>query len=113
MTDTKQELPEIDWSKPVEAFFGKEWREVSAVMRNHDGSVHTTNYSCCVVAFSTGGFTSVAPRNIRNKLESLEVWMNVYSWGPAVRVYKSEDEADRSAFEGRIRCTLMREVLDQ
>jgi hypothetical protein len=72
MTDTKHELPEIDWTKPV----------------------------------------AVKVRNIRNKPEPIELWVNVYPDGPAARVYKSEDEADRGAFDGRIRCVRMREVLE-
>jgi hypothetical protein len=103
---------EIDWSKPVEAFYGKGWREVSAVMRNHDGSVHETNYFCYVVAFSDGGYISVPSKNIRNKPEPLEVWLNVYAGGPGQYCYKSKELADRSALPNRTRCARMVEVID-
>ena len=115
MTDTKHTLPEIDWTKPVEASGdGKIWFETLAVMRgNKLGQPFCdTQWNLWVIP-DNGTPTSIQPRNIRNKPEPLECWMNVYSRGPAARVYKSEDEADRGAFDDRIRCARMVEAPDQ
>jgi hypothetical protein len=114
MTDTKHELPEIDWTKPVESSGdGKIWFDTFAVMRgNNLGQPFCSVDGLAWVINDNGYPVAVKVRNIRNKPEPLECWINVYSWGPAVRVYKSEDEADRGAFDGRIRCVRMREVLE-
>lgn len=39
MTDTKHELPDIDWSKPVQIECVGKWRDVKGVMKNADGLV--------------------------------------------------------------------------
>ncbi len=43
MTDTKHEMPEIDWSKPVEVFHGGDWREITHPVRNNDCRLLTSD----------------------------------------------------------------------
>jgi hypothetical protein len=84
---------DVDWSKPVEAFYEKGWREVSAVMRNHDGSVYETRQFCHVVAFSAGGFVSVPTGNIRNKPKGLVLYALVKPDGKYQSTMSNEDNA--------------------
>jgi hypothetical protein len=112
MTDTKHELPEIDWSKPVEAFVDDEWCEVTSALRNNDGSLYVNKYGDVYVLGPILD-NEIKPHNIRNKPEPLELWVNIYPDGPAARVYKSEEGADSGAGRGRIRRARMVEAPDQ
>ena len=110
MTDTKHELPKIDWSKPVEAFVDNEWREVTHSLRNNDGSLHVDEDGEIEV-YGPGISEWLKPHKIRNKPKPLEVWANVYPASEPM-VYSTEEDANNAAGSSRIRCALMREVLD-
>ncbi|GEM_PF-1099458 len=112
MTDTKHEMPEIDWSKPVEVFHGGDWREITHSVRNNDGSLYVDDDGD-VRVWGLNFNVWADHHNIRNKPEPLEVWLNVYPEGPALGVYKSKDAADKGASENRIRRARMVEAPDQ
>lgn len=114
MTDTKHELPEIDWSKPVEASFGGEkWFDVAAAMRGEDGVLMSDRPDDVLVLSDEGFYNRVPPHNIRNKPEPLELWVNVYPGMANMVAHKTKDQANECAEGRRIRCVRMVEASEQ
>jgi hypothetical protein len=103
---------EIDWSKPVEALISGKLYEVTAAMCNNDGSLRISE---CGMVHVLGPVinTPVHHAALRNKLEPLEIWVNVY---PGERVgnttFANKREARRQADEDVVRHARMVEVTD-
>jgi hypothetical protein len=112
MTDTKHELPEIDWTKPVEVFHGGEWREITHSVRNNDGSLYVDEDGD-VRVWGPDFNVWADSCNIRNKPEPLELWVNVYPGMVNMVAHPTEDQADRCAESHRIRRARMVEAPDQ
>jgi hypothetical protein len=112
MTDTKHELPEIDWAKPVEAFVDDEWCEVTSALRNNDGSLYVNKYGDVYVVGPIL-YNEIKPHNIRNKPEPLELWVNIYPGMVNMVAHPTEDQADSCAESHRIRRARMVEAPDQ
>ena len=112
MTDTKHELPEIDWTKPVEAFVDGEWCEVTHSLRNNDGSLYVDVDGDEIEVYGPGISAWIKPHNIRNKPELIEFWVNVYPGMVNMVAHPTKNQADSYAESHRTRCVRMREVLE-
>ena len=107
---------DVDLNKPLEFCLPSgNWAKVTGVVRYNDGKplVLSGNYDVPYYIVTVGEETRIWHAKLSSlRNVPLELWVNVYTDGPAACVYTSEDAADSGAGPGRIRRARMVEVTD-